>query len=208
MQFLLVSQSAFVDWFHSSSGGCWFLFYNLNDSAVGGEFQGVKQVRVMLEYSKRATMRLQAFWLVIDKKRRYGRMFCWKAFNCKGFKYVTFRGTRVLHNLWTQQIYLMGRTVFHRLYFCTFWAQCHEQRSNNHTVHRTIIMLDFKYVYSFHVYQIIPCHPRPSPHREFSFATPQKLRCHQPPRSAQLFPEYLKLIKELNNEDETLTRHV
>jgi len=118
MQFLLVSQSAFVDWFHSSSGGCWwFLFYNLNDSAVGGGFQGAKQVSVMFEYSKRATMRLQTFWLVIDKKRRYGRMFCWKVFKCKGFKYVTFRGTRVLHNLWTKQIYLTGRTVVPSIVF-------------------------------------------------------------------------------------------
>jgi len=174
MQFLHVSQEAFVDWFHSSSGGCcWFLFYNLNDSAVGGGFQGAKQVRVMLEYSKRATMRLQAFWLVIDKKRRFGRMFCWKVFNCKGFKCVTFRGTRVLHNLWTQQMYLMGRTVFRRLYIYTFWAQSHEQRSNNHTVHRTIIMLDFKLVHPFHEYQYIPRHPRPSPHREFRWAWSQ-----------------------------------
>jgi len=42
MQFLLVSQAAFVDWFHSSSGGCWLLFYNLNDSAVGWGFHGRK----------------------------------------------------------------------------------------------------------------------------------------------------------------------
>jgi len=142
-------------------------------------FQGAKQVRVMFEYSKRTTMRLQAFWLAIDKKRRYGRMFCWKVFNCNGFEYVTFRGTRVLHNLWTQQMYLMGRTVFHRLYIYTFWAQCHEQRSNNHTVHRTIIMLDFKLVLCFHVFQTIPYPLRPSPHRAFR-AQPHLLY-HQPP---------------------------
>jgi len=41
MQFLLLSQAAFVDWFHSLIRGCcWFLFYNLNDLVVGGMFQG------------------------------------------------------------------------------------------------------------------------------------------------------------------------
>jgi len=54
MQFLLVSQEAFVDLFHSTSGGCWFLFYNLNDSAVVGEFQGAKQVILSFDLSNSA----------------------------------------------------------------------------------------------------------------------------------------------------------
>jgi len=49
-------------------GQGWFLFYNLNDSTVGGEFQDMKQGHGMFEYPKLVTIRFQAFWLGTDKK--------------------------------------------------------------------------------------------------------------------------------------------
>jgi len=42
-------------------GQGWFLFYNLNDSTVGGEFQDMKQGHGMFEYPKLVTIRFQAF---------------------------------------------------------------------------------------------------------------------------------------------------
>jgi len=100
--------------------------------------------------------------------------------------YITFE-----HNK-----YIWREGQFSIDYIYTFWAQSHEQRSNNHTVHRTIIMLDFKWVHCFHVYQTIPYWDSPSPHREFRRAYPHQLY-HQPPpsRPSMQWPsDHLKLI--------------
>jgi len=133
-----------------------------------------------------------------------------KAFNCKSKICATFCGTCVLHNLCTQGIDLMeGQFSIDDIY--TFWAHSHQQPSNNHIVHRTIIMLDFKCVFCFHVSQTFPLQPWPSPHREFRWAVAHQLY-HQPPPApwvtAQLPVGHLKLIKELNNGDEAFVHHV
>ena len=64
---VLFSRSLEFLGFHSSSGGCWFLLYNLNIGLLVANSwrRDFVQIRAMFEYSKWATMRPQAFLLVV-----------------------------------------------------------------------------------------------------------------------------------------------